>query len=78
MSADELRFDDFWDVQKALVVQDTFDILPVDIAWLLSLNLSSYIVLILEFLQSQPHQADAGLIRFFVHQLVPKQFPELA
>ena len=50
MPADKLRSDDFWDVWEALEVQDTFDILPVGIAWLLSSNLPSLIVLILEFL----------------------------
>ena len=51
MPANELRSDNFWDVREALVVQDTFDILPVSIAWLLSSNFPSLVVLILEFLQ---------------------------
>ena len=32
MLADELYFDDFWNVREALMVKDTFDILPVSIA----------------------------------------------
>ena len=60
------------------MVQDTFDILPVGIAWLLSSNLLSLVVLILEFLQPQLHQADVSLVRSFVCQLILKQFPELA
>ena len=50
MPTNELYSDDFWDVREALVMQDTFDILPVGIAWLLSSNLLSLVVLILEFL----------------------------
>ena len=78
MPTDELWSNDFWDVQEALVVQNIFDILPVGIAWLLCSNLPSLVVLILEFLQLQPHWANAGLVGSFVYQLVLKQFLELA
>ena len=78
MPTDKLHPDDFWDVREVLVVQDTFDILPVGIAWLLNSNLLSLVVLILEFLQLQPHWANASLVGFFDCQLIPKQFPELA
>ena len=77
MPANELRSDDFWDVQEALVVQDTFDILLVGITWLLSSNLPSLVVLILKFLQPQLHWANADLIRSFICQFVPKRFSEL-
>ena len=62
MLDDELHSDDFRNVREVLVVQDTFDILSVGIAWLLSSNFLSLIVLILEFLQPQLHQANAGLV----------------
>ena len=78
MPTDEFCSDDFWDVREALVVQDIFDILPVGIAWLLSSNFPSLVVLILEFLQPQPHWADASLVGSFVCQLVLKRFLELA
>ena len=37
------------------MIQATFDILPVGIAWLLGFNLPSLVILILEFLQFQSH-----------------------
>ena len=78
MSTNKLCPDDFRDVGEALMVQHAVNVVPIDIAWLLSSNLPSLVVLILEFLQPQPHQADAGLVGSFVCQLVPKRFPELA
>ena len=77
-ASDKLCPDDFWDVREVLVVQDTFHILQVGIAWRLNFNLLSLVILILEFMQPQPYQADIGLIRSFICQLIPKQFPKLA
>ena len=58
----ELHMDDFWNIREALVMQDTFNILQLGIAWLLSSNSLSLVVFILEFLQPQPDRADASLV----------------
>ena len=78
MLADKLCPNDFRNVQEALIVQDIFDILLVSIIWLLSSNLPSLVIFILEFLQLQLHQADAGLVESLACQLVLKRFPKLA
>ena len=77
MPANKLYPDDFRDIREALIMQHAINVVPVGTAWLLSSNLPSLVVLILEFLQPQLHQADAGLVKFFVRQLVLKRFPEL-
>ena len=51
MPANKFCPDDFRDIKEALVVQHAVDILPIGIAWLLSSNLPSLVVLILKFLQ---------------------------
>ena len=72
MPANKLCPDDFRDVGEALIVQHTVNVVPVGIAWLLGSNLPSLVGLILEFLQPQLHWADAGLVGFFVRQLILK------
>ena len=78
MPANKLCLDNFRDVEEVLMGQYAVNVISVGIAWLLSSNLLSLIVLILEFLQPQPHRADAGLVGCFIRQIVPKQFLELA
>ena len=51
MPTNKLCPEDFRDVGEALMVQHAVDVVPVGIAWLLSSNLPSLVVLILEFLQ---------------------------
>ena len=78
MPTDKLCPNDFRDIEKALMVQHIFNILPVNIAWLLNSNFLSLVVFILNFLQLQPHQADASLVKSFNCHYIPKWFPELA
>ena len=78
MPTNKLCPDDLRDVGEALIVPYAVNVVLVGIAWLLSSNFPSLVLFILEFLQPQLHQADAGLVGFFVCQLVPKRFPELA
>ena len=74
MPTNKLYLKDFRDVGEALMVQHAVNVVPVGIVWLLSSNLPSLVVLILEFLQPQPHQTDASLVGSFVCQLVSKRF----
>ena len=59
-------------------MQNIFNILPVSIVWLLSSYFPSLVIFILGFLQPQLHQANTGLIGFFICQFVLKQFSKLA
>ena len=51
MPANKLCPDNFQDIGEALIVQHAVDVISVGIAWLLSSNFPSLVVLILEFLQ---------------------------
>ena len=49
--ADKLYFDNFWDVQKVLIMQNLFKVIPA--FWIVGLNLIGLFVFILQFLQLQ-------------------------
>ena len=56
--ADKLCLNNFWDVRKALVMQNTINVFPALLAELLiGLKFSSLLVFILKFLQFQAHIA---------------------
>ena len=64
MPANKLYLDDFWDVKKALVVQDSYNVVPT--CWMFSFDFLSLFVFVLQFLQPQYHATNAGCIKTFI------------
>ena len=65
MLADEFCLHDFQDVKKALVMQHVIDVLLIILDQLFGFKFPRLFVFGLQFLESQSHAADAGLIRAF-------------
>ena len=64
MPANELYPDNFWDVKKALIVQDSINVIQT--CWVFSSGFPGLFVFILQFLQPQSHAIDIGCIKALI------------
>lgn len=76
MPTNNFGSDDSWNVWKALVVQNSIDVLPSFLQLLCS-SLPSELIGLLQFLKPQLHVPNASFIRAFIGQFGTECFSEL-
>ena len=68
MPADELCPDNFRDIKEALIVQNSFNIVPT--YWMFGPSFPSLFIFVLQFLQPQSHATNNGYMMTFIWEFI--------